>query len=133
MTDEEIYKTLGEYYEFYYRNNGYGKYSSAINGTSTVALAISASTLTTIAVFLPFLFVEGQSGQMFRDLCITVTISMIASLLVALLIVPMFGARLVTNKRLKLLGKLEILTNKYIHGNINNIYNKILSFSIKFF
>lgn len=116
---------------FYYRNNGFGKYSSAINGTSKVSLAISASTFTTIAVFLPFLYLEGMVSQMFRDLCITVTISMIASLLVALLIVPMFGARLVTNKRLKLLGKLEILTNKYIHGNINNIYNKILSFSIK--
>ena len=116
---------------FYYRNNGFGKYSSAINGTSKVSLAISASTFTTIAVFLPFLYLEGMTSQIFRDLCITVTISMIASLLVALLIVPMFGARLVTNKRLKLLGKLEILTNKYIHNNINNIYNKILSFSIK--
>ena len=116
---------------FYYRNNGYGKYSSAINGTSKVALAISASTFTTIAVFLPFLYIEGMTSQMFRDLCITVTISMIASLLVALLIVPMFGARLITNKRLKLLGKLEILTNKYIHNNINAVYSKLLSFSIK--
>ncbi|WP_028330405.1 efflux RND transporter permease subunit [Brachyspira alvinipulli] len=116
---------------FYYRNNGFGKYSSAINGTSKVSLAISASTFTTIAVFLPFLYIEGMTSQIFRDLCITVTISMIASLLVALLIVPMFGARLVTNKRLKLLGKLEILTNKYIHNNINLIYSKILSFSIK--
>ena len=116
---------------FYYRNNGYGKYSSAINGTSKVALAISASTFTTISVFLPFLYIEGMTSQMFRDLCITVTISMIASLLVALLIVPMFGARLITNKRLKLLGKLEILTNKYIHNNINAVYSKLLSFSIK--
>ena len=116
---------------FYYRNNGFGKYSSAINGTSKVSLAISASTFTTIAVFLPFLYIEGMTSQMFRDLCITVTISMIASLLVALLVVPMFGARLVTNKRLKILGKLEILTNKYIHDNIGIIYSKILSFSIK--
>ena len=68
---------------FYYRNEGYGKYSSAINGTSSVALAISASTLTTIAVFLPFLFVEGETGQLFKDLCITVTVSMIGSLFMA--------------------------------------------------
>ena len=42
---------------FYYRNEGYGKYSSAINGTYKVSLAISASTFTTIAVFLPFLYI----------------------------------------------------------------------------
>ncbi len=116
---------------FYYRNNGFGKYSSAINGTSKVSLAISASTFTTIAVFLPFLYIEGMTSQIFRDLCITVTISMIASLLVALLVVPMFGARLVTNKRLKLLSKLETFTNKYIHDNISNLYYKLLSFSIR--
>ncbi|WP_300366571.1 efflux RND transporter permease subunit [Brachyspira sp.] len=116
---------------FYYRNNGFGRYSSAVNGTSTVSLAISASTFTTIAVFLPFLYIEGMTSQIFRDLCITVTISMIASLLVAILIVPMFGARLVGNERLNFLSKLEILVNKYIHDNVSHLYNKLLSFSIR--
>ncbi|WP_300368961.1 efflux RND transporter permease subunit [Brachyspira sp.] len=116
---------------FYYRNNGYGKYSSAINGTSSVALAISASTLTTIAVFLPFLFVEGQTGQLFRDLCITVTVSMIGSLFVALTIVPMLGARLVTNKKMKLLIPIENFVNNNIHNKINNFYFCILNYSIK--
>ncbi|KLI19144.1 efflux RND transporter permease subunit [Brachyspira hyodysenteriae] len=116
---------------FYYRNNGYGKYSSAINGTSTVALAISASTLTTIAVFLPFLFVEGQTGQLFRDLCITVTVSMIGSLFVALTIVPMLGARLVTNKKTKFLIPIENFVNDKFHSKINNLYSNLLSYSIK--
>ena len=116
---------------FYYRNEGYGKYSSAINGAYKVSLAISASTFTTIAVFMPFLYIEGMTSQMFRDLCITVAISMIASLLVALTIVPMFGARLVSDKKSKIFYKLEIITNKYIHSNISGIYNKILMFSIK--
>ena len=116
---------------FYYRNNGYGKYSSAINGTSTVTLAISASTLTTIAVFLPFLFVEGQTGQLFRDLCITVTVSMIGSLFVALTIVPMLGARLVTNKKIKFLIPAENFVNKNIHSKINDFYFCILNYSIK--
>ncbi|ASJ21846.1 multidrug transporter [Brachyspira hampsonii] len=116
---------------FYYRNNGYGKYSSAINGTSTVALAISASTLTTIAVFLPFLFVEGQTGQLFRDLCITVTVSMIGSLFVALTIVPMLGARLVTNKKMKFLIPIENFVNDKFHSKINNLYSALLSYSIK--
>ncbi|WP_041177174.1 efflux RND transporter permease subunit [Brachyspira intermedia] len=116
---------------FYYRNNGYGKYSSAINGTSTVALAISASTLTTIAVFLPFLFVEGQTGQLFRDLCITVTVSMIGSLFVALTIVPMLGARLVTNKKTKFLIPIENFVNDKFHSKINNLYSNLLKYSIK--
>ena len=115
---------------FFYRNNGYGKYSSAIDGTSTVSLAISASTLTTIAVFLPFLFVEGQTGQMFRDLCITVTVSMIASLAVALTIVPMLGARLVTTKKSKFLSKFEDFFDKHFHSKVNYIYEKILTYSV---
>ena len=115
---------------FFYRNNGYGKYSSAIEGTFTVSLAILASTLTTIAVFLPFLFVQGQTGQMFRDLCITVTVSMIASLGVALTIVPMLGARLITGKKSKRLSKFENFFNKYFHSKVNFIYNKILTYSV---
>ncbi len=115
---------------FFYRNNGYGKYSSAIEGTFTVSLAILASTLTTIAVFLPFLFVQGQTGQMFRDLCITVTVSMIASLGVALTIVPMLGARLITGKKSKRLAKFENFFNKYFHSKVNFIYNKILTYSV---
>ena len=115
---------------YYYRNNGYGKYTSAINGTSTVALAISASTLTTIAVFLPFLYVEGQTGQMFRDLCITVTVSMIASLAVALTIVPMLGARLITTKKNKFLVKYENFFDKYFHSKVASLYEKVLSYSV---
>ncbi|WP_432633705.1 efflux RND transporter permease subunit [Brachyspira sp.] len=116
---------------FYYRNEGYGKYSSAINGTSSVALAITASTLTTIAVFLPFLFVEGQTGQLFKDLCITVTVSMIGSLFVALTIVPMLGARLITNKKIESLIPIEKFFNEKFHDKIKNIYTKILNYSIK--
>lgn len=116
---------------FYYRNEGYGKYSSAINGTSSVSLAITASTLTTIAVFLPFLFVEGQTGQLFKDLCITVTVSMIGSLFVALTIVPMLGARLVTNKKIGALIPIEKFFNEKFHDKIKNIYSQILDYSIK--
>ena len=116
---------------FYYRNEGYGKYSSAINGTSSVALAITASTLTTIAVFLPFLFVEGQTGQLFKDLCITVTVSMIGSLFVALTIVPMLGARLITNKKIDAFIPIEKFFNEKFHDKIKNVYTKILNYSIK--
>ena len=116
---------------FFYRNSGYGKYSAAIDGTYTVALAISASTLTTIAVFLPFLFVEGMTGQMFRDLCVTVTVSLLASLAVALTIVPMLGARLITSKKSKRLAPFEDFFNKYFHSKVNLIYEKLLTYSVR--
>ena len=64
-----------------------------VRGTSQVAAAVMASTLTTIAVFVPIVFVvEGVSGQIFRDQALTVTFSLLVSLLVAISFTPMFAA-----------------------------------------
>lgn len=62
-------------------------------GTGEVALAITASTLTTIVVFLPVVFVGGITGILFKELAWTVTFSLLASLIVALTIVPMLSSR----------------------------------------
>ena len=62
-------------------------------GTKEVAGAITASTLTTMAVFFPLVFVEGIAGQLFRDQALTVTFSLAASLLVALTLIPMLSSR----------------------------------------
>ncbi len=58
-------------------------------GTSEVGGAVTASTLTTIAVFAPLVFVEGIAGQLFRDQALTITYSLLASLAVALTFIPM--------------------------------------------
>ena len=55
--------------------------------------AVTASTLTSIAVFLPMVFVEGIAGQVFGDLGITVVVSLLASLLVAVYFIPMLASR----------------------------------------
>jgi HAE1 family hydrophobic/amphiphilic exporter-1 len=65
---------------------------AVVDGTNEMAAAISASTLTTVAVFLPIVFVEGIAGQLFKDQAVTVTISLLASLAVALTVVPMLSA-----------------------------------------
>ncbi len=65
--------------------------SSAINASREVSGAITASTLTNIIVFFPILYVEGMFRQIFGDLAWTVTFSLIASELVALIIVPMLS------------------------------------------
>lgn len=74
------------------REEGDNPLQAAIRGISEVGGAILASTMTTIAVFLPIVFVEGVAGQIFRDLSLTVVFSLLASLIVAQFVVPaLFG------------------------------------------
>jgi HAE1 family hydrophobic/amphiphilic exporter-1 len=65
---------------------------AVIEGTTEVAQAVSASTLTTIAVFLPIFFVEGVARQIFQDQALTVTFALLVSLVVALTLTPMLAA-----------------------------------------
>ncbi len=70
-----------------------GSPSGAITGTKEVAGAIFASTLTTLAVFVPLVFVDGIAGALFADQALTVTFALLASLLVALTSIPMLASR----------------------------------------
>lgn len=77
---------------------------AAIEGTAEVGGAITASTITTIVVFLPIVYLHGASGEMFKDQAWTVAFSLISSLFVAILIIPLLVARFfkdrpVTTKR----------------------------------
>ncbi|WP_226829237.1 efflux RND transporter permease subunit [Brevibacterium sp. Marseille-P9724] len=67
------------------------KFSNILAAVSEVAGAITASTLTTVAVFLPLVFVTGQTGELFRPFALTTSIALLASLLVALTIVPVLA------------------------------------------
>ncbi len=74
---------------------------SVATGTAEVAMPVAASTLTTVAVFLPMVFVEGIGGQLFRDQALTITFSLFASLAVALTVIPtLLAARLRTDREL---------------------------------
>ncbi len=74
------------------RERGLGIVEAAIVGTREVSLAVVASTLTTIAVFLPLVFVEGIAGQLFRDQALTVAIAIAVSLGVAMTLIPMLSS-----------------------------------------
>ncbi len=76
-----------------YLDEGKSRRDAAIFGTREVAAAVTASTLTTVAVFMPIVFVEGVAGQIFGDLALAVVFSLLASLAVALVLVPMLAAR----------------------------------------
>lgn len=73
---------------------GMSRIDAAIMGTQEVASAVVASTITTICVFLPLVFVQGLSSQLFRPMALTVTFSLFASLMVALTFVPMLSSKL---------------------------------------
>jgi HAE1 family hydrophobic/amphiphilic exporter-1 len=75
-----------------YRAEGEGLVPAAIKGASEVGGAVIASTLTTIAVFLPLAFVEGVAGQLFRDQALTVTFALAISLAVAVTLIPMMAS-----------------------------------------
>ena len=70
------------------RSEGYSIKKAAVEGTSQVAGAIVASTLTTVSVYAPIIFTEGFTRQLFMDLALTVAFTLIASLVVALTFVP---------------------------------------------
>ncbi len=71
---------------------GHSPAAAADEGASLVGQAVTASTLTTICVFLPIIFVTGVAGQLFTDQSLTVTFSLLASLLVALTLIPMMSS-----------------------------------------
>ncbi len=75
------------------REEGLSVIDAAIEGTSEVSGAITASTLTCIVVFLPIVYLQGPSGELFKDQAWTVAFSQIASLFVAILVIPMLFAQ----------------------------------------
>ena len=83
-----------------YRMRGEGKSAkeAAVDGAKEVSGAIAASTLTTISVFAPILFTQGMTRQIFADMGLTIAYSLLASLVVALTLVPMVASRIITKE-----------------------------------
>ena len=75
------------------RDQGLSVVEAARAGASEVGRAVIASTITTVCVFVPIVFVEGVAGQMFGDQALTVTFSLLVSLGVALTVIPMLASR----------------------------------------
>ena len=75
-----------------HRDNGESVLIASQKGAGEVAMAVTASTLTSIAVFFPLIFVDGIAGQLFKDQALTVTFSLLASLIVAITLIPMLAS-----------------------------------------
>lgn len=105
-----------------YRNNGYSAKDASILGAKEVAGAITASTITTACVFLPIVFVKGISRQIFTDMGLTIAYSLLASLIVALTLVPMMASIILKNiktKENRLLDKIIEAYEKTLAKSLN--------------
>ncbi len=89
-----------------YTELGYDPRKSAVLGAREVGMALTASTLTTIAVFVPVLFVPGIAGVMFQDMAVTICFSLLVSLLVAISLVPLLSSRFMGKKKVGLFTRL---------------------------
>lgn len=109
-----------------YRQEGHSRYDAAVKGTKEVAMAVTASTLTTIAVFLPIAFVQGVTSIMFRELALTVTFSLVSSLAVSLTLIPMMSSKILKVDDMR--GKHHITKFKIIGSILDKtdvVYDKV--------
>ena len=111
---ENIYRMRNE--------EGASAKKAAIQGAKEVAGAIAASTLTTVCVFLPIVFTEGIARQLFVDMGLTIAYSLLASLVVALSLVPMMSAGLLRKTQQK---------ETRFYAGIQNIYERLLRIALK--
>ncbi len=98
-------------------------------GTSEVGIAIIASTLTTIAVFFPMVFASGISGKLSRGLALTVAFSLLASLFVALTIIPMLASWFFRIKKKRKESKITLGEDQFVR--FRNFYEKYLHIVLK--
>ncbi len=111
---ENIYRMIGE---------GKSRFEAAVEGAKQVAGAITASTLTTIAVFLPLIFVEGLISDVFMSMALTIAFSLGASLVIALSVVPSMSAKMLNDKK-------EVKEGKVIH-KLKAWYESSVLFTLK--
>src|SRR5699024_2107441 len=81
---------------FSYRQRGYSLFDAATKGAAELTPAVIASTTTTLVVFLPIVYVDGIASDLFTPLALTVSFSLLASLIVAITLVPMLSSKLLS-------------------------------------
>ncbi len=111
-----------------YRNRSLGmdRIKASIDGANEVSMAVTSSTLTTVAVFIPIVFAGGLAAAIFKDFALSIVIALFSSLIVALTMVPMLSSKLVSVKNLE---SEEAQEKK--HGFLVVFYKKVLSWSLR--
>ncbi len=112
-----------------HRKMGKSAFDASLDGTREVWGAVFASTITTVAVFLPIIFVQEEAGQLFRDIAIAVVAAVTLSLFVSVSVIPMFSNKLfgITSKKPAL--RTSIMAT--LGGSLANLMTGMVSFAIK--
>ncbi|MCD6124534.1 efflux RND transporter permease subunit [bacterium] len=113
---ENIYRLIEE---------GKGRFKAASQGATQVSMAITASTLTTIAVFFPVLFIRSIVGKLAKGLAVTIIFSLLASLFVALTLVPVIAAQIFKRERRDIMAAGKWMTK------VRDRYRKWVSWTVK--
>jgi HAE1 family hydrophobic/amphiphilic exporter-1 len=115
-----------------HRESEKNRFDSADIGTQEVGLAITVSTLTTISVFLPVLFVPNITGQLFKDMVLTITFSLLVSLIVAMTLVPLLSAKILKveeDKKGNRLARFKYRIGEWL-SKLTERYSKTLHWSL---
>ncbi len=119
---------------FRHREKGESPMHASIIGTKQVFMPIFASTMTTICVFLPVMFMQGVAGVLFKEMALTVTFSLLASLFVSVTMIPMLTSKFLLNakkkQRLKIFQWLDDKMDRFFTA-MDNGYSVILAKAIK--
>ena len=112
-----------------HRESGEGAEEATIQGTGEITPAIVASTLTTLAAFLPLVFVQGMTGVMFKQLALVVSFALLCALLIALTAVPLMSARLLrlhtTQQKSPLIESLYQISVRFF-ARVEDTYKRLL-------
>ena len=117
-----------------YAADGHSRYESCVQGTKEVSLPIVASTLTTVAVFLPLGLASGLAGMLFRDFCLTIAALLLSSLVIALTLVPLMCYFLLDEKKARqrrLQHDEKAPPFAHLIGNLRQWYLRVLTLFIR--
>lgn len=114
---------------FRFKEDGEDSKNAAIHGAQEVATPVVVSTLTTLVVFLPILFVPGIAGLLFRDLALTISFALIVSVLIAITLIPVLSSRFFEGEMIAADKKdpARNLLNKLLVWRRQNVFTRLLS------